>query len=369
MLMAVMATGALLSACGGAPAPDSAEGARAGGAEGQGAVVADAGSGAGTGADDAAAVVDKSADKHVGKSVDKAAGTAADGGADKSAADETGGAGDHSSQGRSAEHRHDEGRGDGGHGRGGDEQGGDDQGDNQGGDDQGGDQGGGDQGDNQGGDDQGDGSDSGTPVDLPADWAGTISTETVPASNGTQYFVMNYLYGEDRAVTSMTGEEVAGQEFFGGTDVECEGIASLAGSSASCLLTEGSQELPIEARLVPVAFGHSALLLSADADGLTELSIPEGTPLGLWGAGVAELENVTAADVEDAAFNAVLMAEHPDGDVPPEIPIDCTVLDTGAHATCEVAGTTDGGGDGTWYATAQSGFGSDVTYLFSQFPV
>lgn len=357
--MVVMATGALLSACGGAPAPDSAEGARAGGVEGQGAVVADAGSGSGTGAGDAAAVVDKSADRHVGKSVDKAAGKAADGGADKAAADETGGAGDHSSQGRSAEHRHDEGRGDGGHGRGGD-----DQGDNQGGD-QGHDQGG----DNQGGGDQGDGSDSGTPVDLPAGWAGTVSTETVPASSGTQYFVMNYLYGEDRAVTSMTGEEVAGQEFFGGVQVECEGVASLAGSSASCLLTEGSQEIPIEARLVPVAFGRSALLLSADEDGLTDLSIPENTPLGLWSADVASLADVTAADVEGAAFNAVLMADHPDGDVPPEISIDCAVLDGGMHATCEVTGTPDGGGDGTWYATSQPGFRSDVTYVFSQLPV
>lgn len=297
-MTAVIAAGALLSACGGAPAPDGAEGAQDRGAQGQGAVAADAGAAAGAGI-----------------------GAAAEG---------TGRAGDRDSQGKSAEHRHDADRGHGGQ--------------------------------------RADGSGDGAPVDLPASWAGTVSAETVPASSGTQYFVMNYLYGEDQAITSMTGEDVAGQEFFAGEQVECEGTASLAGSSASCLLTQGSQELPIEARLVPVAFGHSALLLSADTDGLTDLSIPEGTPVGFWGTEVAELEDVTAEDVEVAAFSAVLMAERPDGDVPPEITIDCTLLDGGAHATCEVAGTTDGGGDGTWYATAQPGYRPGVSYLFSQLP-
>lgn len=297
-MMAVMATGALLSACGGAPAPDGAEGAQDRGAQGQGAVAADAGAAAGAGAD--------------------------------AAAEETGQAGDQGSQGESAEHRHDADRGNGGQ--------------------------------------RADGSGDPAPVDRPADWAGTISAQTLPASGGTQYLLMNYLYGDQQTSTSLTGDEVAGQEFFAGKQVECEGVASLAGASASCLLADGSQEIPLEARLVPTAFGHSALLLSADEDGLTDLSIPHGTPVAFWGAEVAELGDVTAEDVESAAFNAVLMADRPDGDVPPEITIDCTVLDGGAHATCEVAGTSDGGGDGTWYATAQPGYHPGVSYLFSQLP-
>lgn len=297
-MMAVMAAGALVSACGGAPAPDAVEGAQAGGAQGQGAVAADAGAAADAGTD---AVAE---------------GAARDG--------------DRDSQGKSAEHRHDADRGNGGH--------------------------------------RADGSGEAAPVDLPADWEGTISTQALPVSGGTQYLLMNYLYGAQQTSTSLTGDEVAGQEFFAGQQVECEGVASLAGSSASCLLTDGSQELPLEARLVPTAFGHSALLLSVDEDGLTDLSIPQDAPLAFWGTEVAELEDVTAADVEGAAFSAVLMADRPDGDVPPEITIDCTMLDGGAHATCEVAGTPDGGGDGTWYATAQPGYRPGVSYVFSQLP-
>lgn len=296
--MAAMATGALLSACGGAPAPESAEGAQVGGTQGQGAVAADA---------DAAA----------------------DAGAD-AAADGTGRSGDRESPGKSAEHHHDADRGNGGKRAG--------------------------------------GSGDIAPVDLPADWAATISTETLPASSGTQYLVMNYLYGDQQTSTSMAGADIAGQEFFGGQQVECDGTATVAGSSARCLLTEGSQEIPIEARLVPVAFGHSALLLSADEDGLTDLSIPQDAPLALWSVQRTDPADVTPADVEGAAFNAVLMADHPDGDVPPELIIDCTVLAGGAHATCEVTGTPDEGGDGAWYATAQPGYGPEVAYLFSQLP-
>lgn len=208
------------------------------------------------------------------------------------------------------------------------------------------------------------------PVALPDAWAGTISAETLPATDGTQYLVMQYLFGDLQDATGMAGEEIEGMEFFGGQQVECDGVASLAGSSASCLLVDdsgGAGEIPVEVAMVPAAFGSPALLISADANGLTDLAIPRETALGLWSVGSTPVQDVTAGQIGEAAVNAVMMADSPDGELPPELAADCVVLDGGMHASCEVTGTPGAGGDGTWYATAQPGY-AGTTYLFSKLP-
>ena len=58
-----------------------------------------------------------------------------------------------------------------------------------------------------------------------------------------------------------------------------------------------------------------------------------------------------------------------DGELPEELTVDCEVADGGEHGQCELTGTPDGGGDGSWYATAQHGYDGDrAAYLFTQLP-
>ena len=69
-----------------------------------------------------------------------------------------------------------------------------------------------------------------------------------------------------------------------------------------------------------------------------------------------------------ARFFAFMLAEAPDGDIPDGVDATCQVLDGGDHLVCDVTGTTDGGGDGTWYGTAQPGDDTEPYYVFGLLP-
>jgi hypothetical protein len=211
----------------------------------------------------------------------------------------------------------------------------------------------------------------------PEDWAGTISVETLPASTGTAYLVLEHLRGEQREASEMTPEDLLRTEFLASQSAECEGAATLAGDSASCLLQadvyagSSGPKAPAQVRLVPTAFGTSALLISVDEDGLTDLALADDAELGMARVVGKAPDEVVTAELEVAAIDAVALAAAADGPLPEGMRARCTVLDEGRHALCEVSGT-EGGGDGLWYATVQPCLeripGSDSGYLFTRRP-
>ncbi|MGY5765196.1 hypothetical protein ACXET9_08345 [Brachybacterium sp. DNPG3] len=243
----------------------------------------------------------------------------------------------------------------------GDDQGGDDQGsDDQGDDDQGGDDQGDDDDQGSGGDDSDDGSGGGSEVTLPDDWAGTIAVQPFDAGDGIRFFVQQNLYGVGEGLTEMGALDIQGQEYFGGTDVKCSGTAVLDGEAATCIYTgteydgpgEGEQ-LDVTVRLVPTAFGSTALIYSIGSGVDTDFTVPAGAAVVIGDAAGADAASVAKDDLESGVLDAILLSDQADGDLPADLAIDCQILDDGAHALCEVTGTADGAGDGSWYATAQ----------------
>lgn len=219
---------------------------------------------------------------------------------------------------------------------------------------------------------------AGPPVpQLPDAWDATLSVESLPASDGTRYLVLQHLYGELAESDSMGPEALLRTEFLASQSAECEGTATLAGESAHCMLQadvyggSSGPKVPAEVRLVPAASGASALLIGVDEEGPEPLVLADRTPLGLRTIDGTTPEEVTPAQLEGAVIDAVALAAQPDGPLSEALRVRCEVLEEGRHAVCEVTGT-DGGGGGLWYATVQPGLvripGDGTTYLFSQLP-
>lgn len=207
-------------------------------------------------------------------------------------------------------------------------------------------------------DDQGEDAPGPSAADLPASWAGTYSAESLPLGSG--YLVMQTLYGELRGATSMEASDIAGQEFFASSGATCEGAATLAGDTADCVLPDdgrGMGEQIAVVHLVPAAFGATSLLVEVGVtDGLAVAEAPQG----IGGLSAAMPSEVTLEEVEGAMVTAVMMADSPDGPLPEELGARCELRDGGRHALCEIVGTPDGGGDGSWYGTLQPGYGNYV---------
>lgn len=210
----------------------------------------------------------------------------------------------------------------------------------------------------QGNDDQGEGAPGPSAADLPASWAGTYSAESLPLGGG--YLVVQNLYGEHRGATSMEASDIAGQEFFASSGATCEGAATLAGDTADCVLPDdgrGMGEQTAVVHLVPAAFGATSLLVEVGVtDGLAVAEAPQG----IGGLSAALPSEVALEEVEGAMVTAVMMADSPDGPLSEELDARCELRDGGRHALCEIVGTPDGGGDGSWYGTLQPGYGNYV---------
>ena len=210
----------------------------------------------------------------------------------------------------------------------------------------------------QGGDYQGEDAPGPSAADLPASWAGTYSAESLPLGGG--YLVVQNLYGEHRGATSLEASDIAGQEFFASSGASCEGAATLAGDTADCVLPDdgrGMGEQTAVVHLVPAAFGATSLLVEVGVtDGLAVAEAPQG----IGGLSAAVPSEVTLEEIEGAMVTAVMMADSPEGPLPEELGARCELRDGGRHALCEIIGTPDGGGDGSWYGTLQPGYGNYV---------
>ena len=350
-LFTIGAVAALAAGCGAGPTPTDSPAAEAGAGQSDVHVAVGAdGEQIKTVEGDA-----QDAAKSKGKTEDK--GSVSDGDHGKPGGDHAKSGGDHGKAG--GDHK---GKGGDHKGQDGDHQGGD--GNHQGGDNQGGD----DQGDdNQGGDDE-----TAPPTaELPDSWAGTVSTERFAPGDATAYLAMVNMHG-DYAATSMTAEKIEGTEFLGGLDAQCDGDADLDGAFSNCTFVDvygdGSTQFA-QVRLVPTGFGNTALLFGVSGESATDLAVAPGVAHGLQSMDGNDPSAVTAESMQGDAIGAVLLGYRMDGDIPEGVSADCEVIDGGAHGVCEVAGTPDGGGDGTWYATAQRGYDGDrYAYLFTQLP-
>ncbi|GLI29880.1 hypothetical protein BCONGLO52_07210 [Brachybacterium conglomeratum] len=215
-----------------------------------------------------------------------------------------------------------------------------------------------DDGQGQVGDDQGEDAPGPSAADLPASWAGTYSAESLPLGGG--YLVVQNLYGEHRGATSLEASDIAGQEYFASSGATCEGAATLAGDTADCVLPDdgrGMGEQTAVVHLVPAAFGATSLLVEVGVtDGLAVAEAPQG----IGGLSAAVPSEVTLEEIEGAMVTAVMMADSPEGPLPEELDVRCELRDGGRHALCEIVGTPDGGGDGSWYGTLQPGYGNYV---------
>jgi hypothetical protein len=214
------------------------------------------------------------------------------------------------------------------------------------------------EGDQEADDDQGEEVPGPAAANLPASWADTYSAESLPLGSG--YLVVQNLYGEHRGATSMEASDIAGQEFFASSGATCEGAATLAGDTADCVLPDdgrGMGEQAAVVHLVPAASGATSLLVEVDVSG--GLAVAEA-PQGIGGLSAAVPSEVTLEEVEGAMVTAVMMADSPEGPLPEELGARCELRDGGRHALCEIVGTPDGGGDGSWYGTLQPGYGNYV---------
>lgn len=211
----------------------------------------------------------------------------------------------------------------------------------------------------------------------PVHWAGTLSVQPLPASDGTHYLVLQHLHGEQSRAAAMTPEQLLRTEFLAAQSAECSGTARLGGESSHCLVQAevyGGSSGPMalaEVQLVPAALGTSALLISVDEYGPPEIALPAGAAIGLRTVDGPTPGEVTAASLEDAVVGVVTLAEPAGRPLPEERRSRCEVLDRGLHAVCEVDGA-GAGADGFWYATEQPGLlrrpGDGTTYLFSRLP-
>lgn len=229
----------------------------------------------------------------------------------------------------------------------------------------------GEQGD-QGDQGEGDGSgDDASTVPVPAAWEGTLLAERLPEDGDTHYLALQNFYLDDAGATEMTAAEIMGQEFFGSLGADCEGTAVLDGSAASCTFTEDGRDWTAEARIVRTPFDGTGLLILASDGERHELVVPEGAVIGFSGTGSRSLDEVTAEEVEGAAINGVLLASSPEGPLPADVSADCELLDGGEHAICEVTGTPDGAGDGTYLLTSQNRYAGEpgsLGYLVTELP-
>ncbi|ATG53502.1 hypothetical protein CFK41_00965 [Brachybacterium ginsengisoli] len=207
-------------------------------------------------------------------------------------------------------------------------------------------------------------------VVIPEGWAGTVSQERFAPEDPAAYLALGNLNGS-QAVTEMSAEGIAGSEFFGGSDARCEGDAVLGGTSATCTFTDtdsGEQRFA-DVHMVGAGFGSTALLYAVSSTEGVDASVVSDAPFALQTLGQTEPANATAADLEEAVISGVMMGYSEDGELPAELDATCEVTDGGEHALCEVTGTPDGGGDGTWYATAQRGYSGDTdAYVFTRLP-
>lgn len=210
---------------------------------------------------------------------------------------------------------------------------------------------------------------SAAPGGATGSWAGTVSTERFSPSADGSYLTMENLHGE-WAAHEMTAAQLEQTEFLGSFGATCEGTAVLDGSAAECTFTgEDGAEHRVQVRLVPTAWDNTALLYGVDAAEGDLLEVAPGAELGFQPAFTEDVGAVTDQDLSDIALSAVMLQWASDGELPHGLDIDCTVSDAGEHGTCEVTGTPDGGGDGTWYATAQRGYpGHTAAYVFTRLP-
>ncbi|HEX7352610.1 hypothetical protein [Brachybacterium sp.] len=215
------------------------------------------------------------------------------------------------------------------------------------------------------------GDDSTPRVTTPKIWAGTVSTERFAPGDATAYLAMVHLHG-DAAVDSMSADRIEGTEFLAGLDARCEGEAVLGGSASSCTFVDADSTdgtMSAQVRLVSTGFGNTALLFGAGGEGGADLAAAPDAALGLQSIGGLDIAAVTPEDLEDAALSGVMMGRSMDGELPTDLDIGCEVADGGEHGLCQVTGTPDGGGDGTWIATAQHAYHGDRdAYLFTRLP-
>lgn len=215
----------------------------------------------------------------------------------------------------------------------------------------------------------GDGGGDSSDVVLPESWAGTVSQERFAPEDPTAYLALENLHGAP-AVDTMSGEQIAGGEFFAGADARCEGEAVLGGAAATCAFTdaESGEQRFADVHMVDAGFGRTALLYAVSGTEGVEASVAPA-PFALQTLWQVTPGDATAADLEEAVTSGVMMGHSHDGELPADLDATCEVTDGGEHALCEVTGTPDGGGDGTWYATAQRGYSGDTdAYVFTMLP-
>lgn len=213
-----------------------------------------------------------------------------------------------------------------------------------------------------------DGDDATSGASLPESWAGTVSTERFAPGDTSAYLAMVHLHG-DASVDSMSADQIENTEFLGSFGAQCEGEAVLGGTASSCTFVDAGESMSAQVRMVETGFGNTALMFGVSGEGESDLAVAPEAEYGLQSIGDQDIAEVTAEDLEGAALSAVMMGYRMDGDLPEGLEVSCEVSDGGEHGVCEVTGTPDGGGDGTWYATAQRGYDGDRdAYLFTRLP-
>lgn len=209
------------------------------------------------------------------------------------------------------------------------------------------------------------------PEAIPESWGGTVSAERFAPADASSYLAMVHRHGAG-ATDSMSAEQIENTEFFGSMDAQCDGDVQIGGAASSCTFIDAYDSgvtMFAQVRLVSTGFGNTALMIGVSGEDGAELVVAPGAELGLQSIEQQDLSAVTTEDLKGAAFGAVMMGYRMDGDIPEGMSISCELTDGGEHGLCEVTGTPDGGGDGTWYATAQSGYNGDkVAYLFTRLP-
>lgn len=217
-----------------------------------------------------------------------------------------------------------------------------------------------------------------TEVSLPSSWEGTIlaepGTSRTSESDGASYYEA-VIDREGR--TSLTAEQVAQSEFIAGFDdgdqtyvPDCNSSADTEGAMVLCRLTgeDDSVVVTVQVALAPSAFGKTVVIHHVDGQGPGDFTVPTGTEIVAAASEEDDRASVTEGSAQETVIEAVMLAEHPDGDIPAEVEATCQVLDSGDHLVCDVTGTTDGGGDGTWYGTAQPGDDTEPYYMFGLLP-
>ena len=210
----------------------------------------------------------------------------------------------------------------------------------------------------------------------PADWAGTVSAEQMPETDGVSYFVYQNLYQDLGERGRMSAEELERTEFIGSNGGSCQGEAVIDGDAATCTITEHDEraeptgnQLELTVRVVSAGFGNPALLMYADAAGPTDFAVPSEVEIGFGKVLTPVPAETSGEEVADALVGSVNFAITSDGAPDPDMVATCEMADGGITATCTVTGAPEGG-NGTWHAIAQRGPKSDPHdgqwYLFTK---